>query len=368
MIQKVQKICFFNSDPKWGGGVTFYKDHVIGLRERGFQVVGICSPGSMLSKWYKNHDIDQWTIEVGRRAFVNPLKLIKLIRFLKKAQVDTILFTTSEDLKFGSIAAKIAGVERIIYRRGLAVPIKNRFTNRYIFKKLLTHIIANSQETKNTILAHLSNHIAPDDIEVIYNGIDTAMHINKPYAPIWSRKEFSRNTTVIGNAGRLSTEKGQLQLIAVAKYLVERNHDFVILIAGSGELEDELNQAILDNALSNHIKMIGYVEDIDRFMQSIDLFVLTSHWEGFGYVLVEAMLQKKPVVAYNTSSIPEVVINNKTGLLANYKDINSISAHIESLINDKDLANDLGTSGFKNAVAKYELSNQITKFVSYINT
>ena len=368
MNQNIRKICFFNSDPKWGGGVTFYQDHVVGLQERGYEVVGVCSSGSLLSKWYILAKINQWTIDVGRLSFLNPLKIIRLVRFYRKAKIDAVLFTTSEDLKLGGIAAKIARVPRIIYRRGLAVPIKNRFTNRYIFKKVLTHIIANSEETKSTVLRHLSDHIAPDNIKVIYNGIDVAKHVETPHDPIWQPTGLNKNPIVIGNAGRLSNEKGQAQLISIAKELKARNHDFVILIAGSGNLEAELQTLIADSDLSDHIKMIGYVENIDRFMQSIDIFVLTSHWEGFGYVLVEAMLHKKPVVAYDTSSIPEVVNDKATGFLAKYKDLMDFTDKVEILINDKTLRDQMGNEGYQKAVAEYELQGQIDKFINYINT
>lgn len=361
------KICFFNSDPKWGGGVTFFEDHTVGMQKLGHDIIAICSPNSMLSQFYRQHDIPQWKMAVSRMSFINPIKILKLIRFYKKEKIDAVVFTTSEDLKIGGIAAKLAGVPKIIYRRGLAVPIKNRATNRLLFSKVITHLIANSEETKRTILHHLSDITNSEDIMVIYNGLDISAR-SKNVDHIITASRTGKEHVFIGNAGRLSGEKGQIQLIPIAKALKERGLSFTIFIAGTGDQEEPIRQAILKNQLSEQIKLVGYVDEIERFMTSIDLFVLTSHWEGFGYVMVEAMLQKKPVVAYDVSSMPEVVKDKETGLLAKYKDINDFADKVEHLIRNKELRHQMGETGYQMASHTFDLKEQIKKFDNYIKT
>ncbi|MBK7812051.1 MAG: hypothetical protein IPI50_12600 [Saprospiraceae bacterium] len=68
------------------------------------------------------------------------------------------------------MAAKWAGVTNIVYLRGLAVPVKASFLNRYIFKSVLTHIVSNSEETKRNILKYLGNYISHDKVHTIYVG------------------------------------------------------------------------------------------------------------------------------------------------------------------------------------------------------
>ncbi len=77
----------------------------------------------------------------------------------------------SGDMKIASIAGKMAGVPKIIYRRGSAIPIRNSPINRYLFRRVITKIMANSKETKRTILANNQSLVPDDKIRVIYNGV-----------------------------------------------------------------------------------------------------------------------------------------------------------------------------------------------------
>jgi len=75
-------------------------------------------------------------------------------------------------MKLGVISSKISGVTNILYLRGLAKPQRNNLLNRFLFTRDLTHIIANSHETKRCLRANLSACLANDDVQVIYHGVD----------------------------------------------------------------------------------------------------------------------------------------------------------------------------------------------------
>ena len=82
-------------------------------------------------------------------------------------------------------------------------------------------------------------------------------------------------------------------------------------------------------------------------MYSIDIYALPSFWEGFGYVLVEAMLYKKPVVAFNLSSNPEIIDNHKTGFLVKQNNLDEFFEKIKLLAESKELRNRMGMEGEK---------------------
>jgi len=361
----MKRICFFNTYPTWGGGVKFYIEHAIGLKDKGYGVTAICQSNSTLSEAYSEADIPQLHLNVTGRSLLNPVKVARLIRFYKIEKIDIVIFTTSEDLKLGSITAKMAGVPTIVYRRGLAVPIKNRITNRYIFKNVLTHIMANSEETKRTILQHLGQHIDSNRIKVIYNALDTT---DDPGAkPIPSILENSKGI-LIGNAGRLVHQKGQKHFIEIAKSLKAKGIVFTIFIAGAGPMEEELRNLIHEADLHDEIRLLGYVDNMKDFMASIDIFALTSIWEGFGYVLVEAMLASKPIVAFNTSSTPEIVLDEKTGYLVDYPDINLFADKLAILSADSSLRFQFGKTGSQSAKDRFEIKKQIVKFEEFISS
>ena len=96
---------------------------------------------------------------------------------------------------------------------------------------------------------------------------------------------------------RLTAQKAQEKLIRVAKILKDQNIQFTLYIAGTGELHSELQTLIEELQLQEQVYLLGFVENMNAFMNSIDIFLLSSAWEGFGFVLVEAMLRAKPIVA-----------------------------------------------------------------------
>jgi glycosyltransferase involved in cell wall biosynthesis len=200
--------------------------------------------------------------------------------------------------------------------------------NRYIFKNIVTDIIANSGETKKTINKN-NMHLFPEDkIKVIYNGLDIVK-----YDKVKIKKTFPRKNDelVIGNLGRLVRQKGQHYLVEVAELLKKRNIPSRILIGGEGPLKENIITLAKKAEVADMIQFAGFVDDIKGFMSSIDIFVLTSLWEGFGYVIAEAMYFEKPVIAFNVSSNPELIKDGDNGFLVNMGDIDSMVNKIEQL-------------------------------------
>lgn len=359
-------ICFFNTVRFWGGGEKFYLDYARGFKKKGYTIYMVCDKNSALAEKAQALALPCFFIRVSMFSALNPFKVRRLVRFFRKEKIDTVLFSTSQDRKLAAFTSYIAGVRNIIYRRGLAVPIKNGFINRIIFRDILTHILANSQETKRTILLNLSGVIPPEKIKVIYNGTEVDENTMKERDPMELIVRKSRGV-VLGNAGRLTAQKGQKLLLDMAGYLKEEGVDFTLFIAGTGELRTELEAKIRDCGLQDHVFLTGFVEDIGHFMQSIDIFLLSSVWEGFGYVLVEAMLQSKPVICFNITSNPEIVLDNTTGFLVDYPDMKEFARKVKLLAENKELREKLGKAGRKSVLERFLLKDRITELEQYLS-
>jgi len=354
-------VLFVNTKGFWGGGEKLHFEYAEKFVELGHNVFIATKKYSPLFNKCKDKRINTFNISLGNLAFCNPLKIKRLINFYKKEKIELIIISNSPDLKAAGIAAKIARVKNIVYLRGLAVSVRNNILNKYIFKNILTHIVPNSEETKKTTLKNFQNVKLSCKIKVIYHGIDI--------------KDYDRNVTyvnnekdyiVLGNAGRLTEQKGQEHLIEIAKILKSENIKFKLLIAGTGDLKKELQELIIENKLEKEVELLGFVGKIENFMTSIDIFLLSSIWEGFGYVIVEAMAAKKPVVAFNKSSNPEIVEDKKTGYLIEYPNIKDFAEKVKNLINNKDLRNELGNNGRKRLQDRFILDDRIKEFEEFI--
>lgn len=357
------RICFFNSVRFWGGGEKLHLDNALGFRNLGYDVVIACDKESILWKRATDAGLPCIHVRVRNLTFLNPFAMRNISSMFRNENIDTVIFTTSQDVKAGAIAAKRAGVERIVYLRGLAVPVKNNAVNRKLFTRTLTHIIANSQETKRLMLQHLNQVPGIKHVDVVYHGIELPQQQHASKLPEIAKVAKG---IILGNAGRLTKQKGQEFLIALAEDLREKNIEFTLFIAGEGEERETLASLIKQKGLQQHVIMLGFVSDMDLFMHSIDIFLLTSTWEGFGFVLVEAMAHKKPVVAFNISSNPEIVEQGKTGFLIEPGNMQSFSDAVLKLVNDAALRQKFGEEGMNRVVANFIFQNRVNELARKI--
>lgn len=357
------RICFFNSVRFWGGGEKLHLDHAIGCRELGYSVVIACDRDGALWKRASAAGIECVHVRVRNLSFLSPFALRNIARVLQQIQPDAVVFTTSQDVKAGALAAKRAGVERIVYLRGLAAPVKNSFINRRLFTSTLTHIIANSEETRRLMLQDMQQVSGLLPVQVVYHGIDTELPDTTTKHPLIAQKGSG---IILGNAGRLTKQKGQMDLLAVAAMLRDRNMPFTLFIAGEGEERDALEQQIASLQLQDQVVLMGFVEDMPAFMRSIDIFLLSSHWEGFGFVLAEAMANQKPVVAYSVSSNPEIVEHNITGFLVPLHDTRAFAAAVNTLAQDAEIRKRFGAAAQASVLRNFQFKEQLRKLLEAI--
>jgi len=360
------KVCFFNTIMFWGGGEKLHLETALEFQKLGHEIVVCSNVKAPLYEKSKQNALEVYPLQVGNLSFLNPIKLWRCIRFFRKNDIDAVIFSSSQDSKMAGISARMAGVKNIVYLRGLASPIKSSVVNRYLFKSCLTHIIANSEETKRMILKNLSPVIDLKKVHTIYHGIDVSK-IDLSRKVMLSEIEKQGRGLVLGNAGRLTAQKGQKHLIEIAKKLKNSGLEFTLFIAGSGDMEEELKGLIDKNQLNDVIIMLGFVEDMDAFMQSIDVFILTSEWEGFGFVLVEAMAREVPVVCFDITSNPEIIKDKETGFLVPYAELDEFTERIKTLSLNSELRQKMGEFGKRRVLKHFAIEDRIKELEACIN-
>lgn len=353
-------ICFLNSVKAWGGGEKWHYEMANALHEKGQKVHFIANKKGPLAAKLTSTNINTHNVSIGNLSFLNPFKIWRLKRLFEKEKTDCLIMNISVDVKSAGIAAKLAGVKRIIYRRGSAIPIKNSVLNRFLFKNILTDVIANSEETKKTINQNI-DLFPTEKIKVIYNGLQITAETDN------LKEKEPASTFIVGNAARLVAQKGQKYLIEIALELLKYTNDFKILIAGEGPLRAEMESKIEENKLQNHIILQGFSENIQVFMDSIHVFLLTSKWEGFGFVLAEAMLRKKPIIAWDSSSNSELVKHGKNGYLATPYNIKEFTEYILALKDDQEKRIKFGEYGYKLVSKHFSMEKSVTQLSRFLS-
>lgn len=364
MSFKKNVICFFNSNKEWGGGEKWHHDFLCKLNHAGYPVLAITHVAGELGAKLARLKCLQLQIRVRNLSFINPVKVFRVYLFLKRNNVKTVILGLPADIKLGGIAAKMAGVNKIIYRRGSAIPVRNHFLNRFIFKKVLTDVIVNSREIKKNVLINNPGIIDEHKIHIIYNSVEISDFQQISYPSL----DYSENGKEIylGNAGRFVEQKGQHFLFKIAEQLNLSSTPFRMLIAGKGPLEKKLKAETKRLGFENQIIFTDFVQDMNNWFRKIDLFLLPSLHEGTANVVLEAMAACKPVIAFNLSSMPELIEDGQTGYLVNFGDVNGFVEKIAFLYRNKSLIKILGENARNKVARDFNSDNALAQLINMV--
>lgn len=357
-------ICFFNSCKDWGGGEKWHFEMAQRLRDEGIKVIVCAAPDGRLAQRSRAAGIPVYEFRIGNLSFLNPFVRSKLRKFFIKRKVKHLILNMPSDLKTAGMAAKKVGVPDIIYRRGSAIPIRNTRLNRYLFSEVVGRVLANSEETRRTILAQNSKLISEDNIKVIYNGIELERFDAE------ETEQYDRNgcKLILGNLGRLEQQKNQIFLLEVMKIVLDKGYEICLIIGGEGRLKEKLQEEIQLHGLENNVFLAGFVDDVKSFMKHIDIFVLSSLWEGFGYVLVEAQACKKPIVAFDVSSNPEVVSHRKDGILVPVNDKEAFATAVIELIENEKMRELMGRNGRQHTQRMFDIKQTTRNLIEFLQS
>lgn len=152
--------------------------------------------------------------------------------------------------------------------------------------------------------------------EIIHNGIDLETYCPDKRLRAAKREELGipQDTFVIGNIGRLEKQKNQTMLLDIFANLVKQYHNSLLLIIGSGSLKKELNQKIVDLELTESVRLLEERSDIPELLQVMDVFCMTSLYEGLPMVGLEAQASQKKLVLSDTISPDTKLTPNVTFL------------------------------------------------------
>jgi glycosyltransferase involved in cell wall biosynthesis len=165
---------------------------------------------------------------------------------------------------------------------------------------------------------------------------------------IIERSPITHENLIILFAGNLVKSKGCDYLLRAFSELVKKYSQIHLVIAGGGELLNEMKSLVYELRIQNRVTFTGALPHTELLshMSQCDIFILPSVDEGFGVVYLEAMSFKKPVIGTEGEGICDILKDNFNGLLVKPRNVESIKSKLELLINSEDLRNKLGDNGY----------------------
>jgi glycosyltransferase involved in cell wall biosynthesis len=167
-------------------------------------------------------------------------------------------------------------------------------------------------------------------IDVVYYGFQKDILTNSEGLIFMNDQESNYK---IGTIGRLVPQKDYPTLLSAFSNVLKSLPNTELYIVGEGYLQKDLIDLSKSLGINDKVHWLGKTEYVKEFLSNIDLFILSSKYEGFGLVLLEAMVSKKPIIAANNSAIPEVLGKTYDGLFST-GDVNSLAQQIKTAISD----------------------------------
>jgi len=340
-----------------GGIASYVLSLAKGLKKKNHNVI-VASSGGELVPALKNERIAHVDIDIATKSDLSPkilFSLKKLSRIIKENKIEIIHSQTRVTQVLSFWIQKFFGVPYISTCHGF---FKARL-HRKIFPCWGNKVIAISQAVQR----HLSDDLGVkyENIALIYNGLDMnnfPQYSNEQTAD-YKRKIGLGDGPVIGNIARLSSVKGQDYLIEAMKVVVGKFPLAQLLFVGDGKIKKNLIKQSQSLNLEKNIFFIPSVDKTSLVLAVMDIFVMSSLAEGLGLSIMEAQAMGLPVIATFVGGIPELIEDNKTGILIPPQDSEILANAITSLLENKLRARQLGENARKSVREKFSISKMV---------
>lgn len=333
-------------------------------------------------------------IVLGRReGFVGQIqKDINVTFFNKKGKLDTvrIIFKLKETiqnenpdliLSFGYYANQVTAIALKFAKQNVPLCISERIETRsflkdmnlqfiraYVLKKtykMADKIIVVSNEAKQTLTNHFE--IPEEKIIVIYNPIDIEK-VGKLASESAHEPLFHKWSPIVISVGRLHKQKDHKTLILAFSKVLDKFPDAQLVIIGEGPERPHLEKIIYELNLTDKVFLLGFKKNPYKYMARADVFVLSSRYEGFPNVILEAMACGVPVISTNCPSGPkEIIMHRENGILVPIGDPEKLANAIIELLQNTKLRRELSLSG-QQRVRDFDIKeviNQYNKILRY---
>jgi glycosyltransferase involved in cell wall biosynthesis len=269
----------------------------------------------------------------------SPGAVIGLARLVRETHPDVVHLHDPHAVSTGLAASSLAPGFRRIASRRVDFPLRGPLSRwKYGACRLVVAV-------SRAIAAQLERDGVPrGKIRVVYEGVCDR-------APTSGGREalaalgVPPGAPVVGNVAALTGHKDHTTLLEAAARVVQRMPQAHFVIVGEGDLRSALEQRARALGLQGRVIFTGFREDVDRLLPAFDAFCLSSHMEGLGTSLLDAMAFARPIVATSAGGIPEAVEDGVTGRLVPPRDPEALADAIVQVLSDERLMKAMGAAG-----------------------
>ncbi len=282
------------------------------------------------------------------RCDLDPALLWRLVRRLRGERPDILHTHLIHADLYGVVAARLAGVPRVISSRHNDDRFRYRLPVRLLNRALWRRIDAGIAISGAIRAFSLRVENAPADrVYTVPYGLDPATIPARPEACAALRTALGlpADALLVGSVCRLIEQKGLVYALrgfaAVAGEVPQAHY----VLAGDGPLRPALEAEARALGVGERVHFLGWRDDAHAVFAALDVFLAPSLWEGFGLVFLEAMAHGLPVISTTVSAIPETVVDGETGWLVPPRDAEAIARALRAALTDPQVRRARGANG-----------------------
>ena len=361
------RIAYCIHKPQIGGAQLHLLEVLRRLDRRRFEPLMVFLNDGRAEALY--HEYQDTGVEIVNLAIPNGLlrpenlkKIYQLVRLLRDRRIDIVHGYLLEGNLVAAVAGRLAGVRlRITSKRSL---------ERHNRKQLLTAKLSNRLSTRVTVVSqavgeftHDTEGCPWDKMHVIPNGVhpDGEAPDDGMISDLRRRLGIPENALVVGTVARFGWKKGYPYFVETAA-LVAREWPNVRFVAfGAGPLKQEIEALVKRLGVGSHVVFPGWEADVRPKLALFDIYVCASIIEGMSNALLEAMAERRPVIATAVGGNRENVIDGETGYLTPPADPSAMAARILELARNPQRASRMGAAGRARVLQEYTIGGMVTQ-------
>ncbi|MFN2201899.1 MAG: glycosyltransferase [Caldilineaceae bacterium] len=294
-----------------------------------------------------------------------PTALPRLRRLIRKSRCDLL----QADLPVSGVLARIAG-------RQMGVPVvytEHNLQERY---HPLTRWANKATYGWNNIAFAVSGEVANSirrngltnsstgcvDVRTLPNGVpvETIRSGATQLDTLRSELSLSNKGPLVGTVAVFRPEKRLLDWLEVARKVARAHEDVLFLLVGDGPELPAVRRRAQELGLTDRVILTGFRADGRRLIALLDVFLMTSIYEGLPMAMLEAMALGKPVVATSVGGIPEVISSGTEGFVADAGDIEQLAAYVNALLSNPHAAKDMGEAAYLKVKRSYHTRGRVS--------
>lgn len=350
---------------KLGGGDLSLLALLAGLPEHGWQVHVVVPGLGQFTDILLKRNIPFTVMPFEGVSWHAPLRSLKAAlawrRFIRQIRPELIHANTTSVIRPFAWVALSFGIPYISHVRLTMDPGETKWTFRY-FPKPRAFIFV-SEALKREVWPEFS-HFCPQSLcYVVHNAVDLTTFLEQPIP-----KGPPYHIGIVANLAPLKRHEDFLHMSAE---MLKERQDLEFQIIGDDVLGRGRREILISLAsklgVENHVHFHGHQSDIPKIIQSLHILVLTSEYESFGRVIIEAMASGRPVIATSVGGIPEIIEDGVTGRLVKVGDFHAMSRAGLDLLSDQKGMEKMGQRAAAAARSRFSLESHAASISEIYN-